>query len=429
RLARAEGFEHIRYEVRDVTTVELPPDHYDAVWFESSLHHIEPLERVCEQMARGLKPDGFLFLNEYVGPSAFAFPPRQRELIRAAFALIPSRFRRSFAPDGPEQLSTAPIPTPAEVKAEDPTESVRSADILSVVPDYFDVVSLRETGGTLLQFLLHGIAGNFQAGDPESLRVLRMLFEIEDALLEVGEMRSDFVVLAARPRKPVVPRPRRLPSPPPQEEEAAPPSLEDELAEKRTYLAQAEQYARTLEAEAAGKQAQLQELESYARKLEGELARKQARDGEIDTYARSLEEDLDSARALTQSMEMDLAAAQAYARSMETDLDSAQAYIRSREAELAAAQVYARSLEAELAKAQVHARSVEAELAKAQVHARSVEAELATAQVHARSVEAELAKAQVHARSVEAELAKAQVHARSVEAELAKAQVHARSVE
>lgn len=296
RLAREEGFANIHYEVRDVTlagSAELPPERYDAVWFESSLHHIEPLERVCQQVARTLKPDGFLFLNEYVGPSAFAFSARQKELIRAAFALIPARFRRSFEPGGPALLTSAPIPTPAEVKAEDPTEAVRSADILAVLPDYFDIVFRRETGGTLLQFLLHGIAGNFREDDPESLRILRMLFEIEDALLETGEVRSDFVVIAARPRKPVVAGPRRHVEPPP--EEASTAGVEDELAEKRMFLAQAERYARSLEAELGRQKAQLAELRGYARKLEEQLARRKAHGGEVETYARSLEAGLQTA--------------------------------------------------------------------------------------------------------------------------------------
>ncbi len=288
RLAREEGFDNIHYEVRDVTVGDLPPERYDAVWFESALHHIEPLERVCEQVARTLKPDGFLFLNEYVGPSAFAFSPRQKELIRAAFALIPARFRRSFQAGGPAQLRSAPIPTPAEVRAEDPTEAVRSADILAVVRDYFDVVSQRETGGTLLQFLLHGIAGNFHEGDPESLRVLRTLMEVEDTLLAAGEIRSDFMVLAARPRKPVVAKPPRPQAPPPMDE-AASASLEDELAEKRLYLGEAERYARNLEAEIARHREQFAEVQGYARKLEDELARKQAHAGEVEAYARNLE--------------------------------------------------------------------------------------------------------------------------------------------
>ena len=371
RLAREEGFDHIHYEVRDVTTAEdtdLPPERYDAVWFESALHHIEPLERVCEQAARTLKPDGFLFLNEYVGPSSFAFSPRQKELIRAAFALIPARFRRSFEPDGPAYLSSAPIPTPAEVRAEDPTESVRSADILTVIPDYFDVVSRRETGGSLLQFLLHGIAGNFQEGDPESLRILRMLIEIEDALLETGEVRSDFVVIAARPRKPVVAKPPRPHAPPPQEAALAA-SLEDELAEKRMYLGQAEQYARGLEAEIARQQTLLQELQDYVRKLEHELGRKQAHAGEVETYAKSLETGLHGTRTHLRKTETHL-------RETETNLHETESHLRETESHLRETKSHLRETETHLHEARTHLHETETRLRETQDRAGALQSEL-----------------------------------------------------
>ena len=364
QLAREEGFDHIHYEVRDVTTAEdtdLPPERYDAVWFESALHHIEPLERVCEQVARTLKPDGFLFLNEYVGPSAFAFSPRQKELIRAAFALIPERFRRSFQPGGPEHLSSAPIPTPAEVLAEDPTESVRSADILQVLPDYFEIISRRETGGSLLQFLLHGIAGNFHKGDPESLRVLRMLFEIEDALLETGELRSDFVVLAARPRKPVVAKPPRPHALPPQDQ-ASSAALEDEVAEKRMYLIQAQQYARSLEDEIARQQAQLQEVGGYAHKLEDELARKQAHTGEVETYAKNLESGVRSAETHLRETRTYLRHTETHLREIETHLRETETHLRDTETHLRDTETHLRDTETRLHEAADRADVLQREL-------------------------------------------------------------------
>jgi SAM-dependent methyltransferase len=207
RLALEQGLQGIRYEVRDANAAEIPAGRYDAVWFNSSLHHIEALESVCEAVARSLKPGGWLFLHEYVGPSVFDFPPRQQEVIRAAFDLIPPRFRRRFGPDG---FATAPaIPSPAAVAAVDPSEAVRSADILEVVGHYFDVVECNPAGGTVLQFLLHGIAGNFRPEDPESMKVLDLLIRIESTLIEVGDLRSDFVVVMARRRGTPAPSLRR----------------------------------------------------------------------------------------------------------------------------------------------------------------------------------------------------------------------------
>jgi SAM-dependent methyltransferase len=222
RLAREQGRQGIHYDVRDANTPGFllspisPEAHYDAVWFNSSLHHIEALERVCEGVARSLKPDGWLFVHEYVGPSVFALTPRQKQVIRAAFDLIPERFRRT----GPSTLAEAPaIPDPVQVMAVDPSEAIRSADILEVVGHYFDVVECNPAGGTILQFLLQGIAGNFRPEDPESMEVLDLLLRIDRTLVGVGDLQSDFVVLAARRREPPAsPRPappREAPPPRP----------------------------------------------------------------------------------------------------------------------------------------------------------------------------------------------------------------------
>jgi SAM-dependent methyltransferase len=202
RLARQEGRQGIHYEVRDANTPDFlhgPEARYDAVWFNSSLHHIEALEPVCEAVARSLKPDGWLFVHEYVGPNVFRLTPRQKQVIRAAFDLIPERLRRT----GPSTWAEAPaIPDPVQVAAVDPSEAIRSADILKVVGHYFDVVEQNPAGGTLLQFLLHGIAGNFRPEDPESMEVLDLLIRIERTLIGVGDLQSDFVLLAARRRDP-----------------------------------------------------------------------------------------------------------------------------------------------------------------------------------------------------------------------------------
>jgi hypothetical protein len=71
---------------------------------------------------------------------------------------------------------------------------------LKVVNDYFDIQTINPCGGSLLQFLLHGIAGNFRLEDPHSMRILQMLFDIEDGLIDSGALKSDFVVVAARQR-------------------------------------------------------------------------------------------------------------------------------------------------------------------------------------------------------------------------------------
>ena len=194
------GLDGIRYERADIQTMALAERAYDAMWFNNSLHHVRDLEVVCDRVAAAVRPGGVIFVNEYVGADRFDFPIHQKNAIRAAFALVPERYRRSFLDPG-RPVQPAPLfPNPRDVKEADPSESVRSSEILKVLEARFEIVACHNSGGTLLQFLLHGIAGNFRSDDSDSLAVLEMLFHIEDTLIDTGALPSDFVLVVARPR-------------------------------------------------------------------------------------------------------------------------------------------------------------------------------------------------------------------------------------
>lgn len=199
--AKAIGADSIRYVAMDVELDSLPHERYDAVWFDGSLHHIRDLESVCARVHDALNPGGWLFFNEYVGSNYFAFGEWQQACIRHSYGLIPERYRKSFVSDciGQPQ-DRAAIPDPEEVRRIDPSEAVRSQDILDVVERLFETRARNWCGGSLLQFLLHGIAGNFDEADADSIRILQMLLDIEDALIDSGSLESDFVVFAGQPK-------------------------------------------------------------------------------------------------------------------------------------------------------------------------------------------------------------------------------------
>jgi hypothetical protein len=95
-------------------------------------------------------------------------------------------------------MQSAPIPDPEEVRKTDPSEAVRSAEILGILRQNFDIVEYNEMGGTILQFLLSGIAGNFKSNDLNSIKVLNMAITIEDTLIEIGDIQSDFACIVAK---------------------------------------------------------------------------------------------------------------------------------------------------------------------------------------------------------------------------------------
>lgn len=202
-IARKEahliGASHIKYHVQDVQKTPLEKNAYDAVWFNGSLHHIKQLESVCESVRNALKPGGWVFYNEYVGANHFAFSERQRGVVESAFRLLPPEYRCSFQPEhfGKVQFNVQ-LPEPAEVIKVDPSEAIRSQDIRRVLSDYFVEHAFNPCGGNILQFALHGIAGNFVETDPRSMALLQMLFDIEDTFLKNRFFETDFAVGVAR---------------------------------------------------------------------------------------------------------------------------------------------------------------------------------------------------------------------------------------
>jgi hypothetical protein len=88
--------------------------------------------------------------------------------------------------------------------AVDPTEAIRSDEIIGVLQQYFEIIEKKEWGGNVLQYMLAGISGNFTPED-ESLRDrLRMLTNIEETLIKYGELKSDFAYIVARARSEVI---------------------------------------------------------------------------------------------------------------------------------------------------------------------------------------------------------------------------------
>ena len=70
--------------------------------------------------------------------------------------------------------------------------------IVPILRDHFRLLQCRALGGTILQFVLRDIAGNFRSEDRTAASVLEMLFAIEDALVDSGELPSDFALIVGK---------------------------------------------------------------------------------------------------------------------------------------------------------------------------------------------------------------------------------------
>ena len=197
--ASEAGLDHLRYAVADGNALELEPGSFDVVFGVHAIHHVEKLEHAFGEISRALTPDGLFFMNEFVGPTRFQWTDRQLEAVNGLLRALPEEFRRSAA-DG--RLKTeVPRPTVAEMIAADPSEAVRSGEILSVAASYFEILEVRPYGGTVLQLLLDDIAGNFARPGTGGKELLDAICAFEWALVEAGHLESDFAVVVARTKR------------------------------------------------------------------------------------------------------------------------------------------------------------------------------------------------------------------------------------
>lgn len=192
--AAALGEPLVRYHVGDLERLELPASAFDLVFGFQAIHHVNDLDRLFRMIKRALRPGGVLHMHEYVGPDRFQWSDTQLAHMNAFLDSLPPRYHRL-----PNGMVRGPRVRPevADVVACDPSEAIRSSEIIPVLKRHFRVLELRELGGALLHMGLSDIAQNFDPNHPVDRLMLRQFFDLEDRLMAQGVIASDFAVIVA----------------------------------------------------------------------------------------------------------------------------------------------------------------------------------------------------------------------------------------
>ncbi len=196
--AREAGLRPIEYRVVDLEKDPLPEGPYDAVFANDVLHHIADLEGLYGRIHEALAPEGKFLFNEYVGPNRFQYSEERMDLINRYFRLPGVLWRRERA-------------DPVKLAAGDPTEAVRSEDVLPLAHKFFLIEAEYAYGGGLLNPLLYEVMVNFDEGNPAHTRLLQVLCDAEDRLTRSGQLEPDFWIFVGR-REDQDPDRRRRPS-------------------------------------------------------------------------------------------------------------------------------------------------------------------------------------------------------------------------
>ena len=184
RVARTEadaaGFgRQIRYFAADFNRPVLPRDRYDIVFFHQSLHHVGKLEKLYRAVLHALKPDGYLYLDEFIGPSRHEWDPMRIAPHRKIFDALPR-----------EQRLADKLPMP--VQPDDPSEAIRSAEIMEQLRIGFEVERMCGYGGNLLSVVYPYLDWHEAPDD-----LIQMLMNEEDKMLTIEP--PYYALVLARP--------------------------------------------------------------------------------------------------------------------------------------------------------------------------------------------------------------------------------------
>ncbi|HEV7574006.1 MAG TPA: class I SAM-dependent methyltransferase [Thermoanaerobaculia bacterium] len=182
KLAADEGFSGaIHYSIADFNAVTLERSRFDLICFHQSLHHVEALEHLLLQVRRALKPGGMLYLDEFVGPSRTFWNEYTVRWYRAFYQTFP-RSVRYF-----DQLA---IP----IQKEDPSEAIRSSEILSRLLIGFSIEEFRGYGGNIMAVLFPNCVVE-QLTDEQ----VRTMIAAEESMIGAGAPHFHAVIVA-RPK-------------------------------------------------------------------------------------------------------------------------------------------------------------------------------------------------------------------------------------
>jgi len=194
RMASERGLKEIEYRKEDLNEVMLEKNVYDLIFAVGTIHHVEKLELLFEQINDALKDNGKFIMREYIGPNHVQFTDTQLSIINEILSILPEKYKTM---SNGLTKNIAQSPNLDYLMKIDPSESVRSQDIIQVMKERLEIIKLAYTGGTILHPLLSDIASNFEQ-DQDSETILKLLIFFEKMLIEARALPSDYVFCIAQ---------------------------------------------------------------------------------------------------------------------------------------------------------------------------------------------------------------------------------------
>lgn len=180
KRAAALGLSNTNFFVGDIYNLKVG-EKYDIVLFDGCLHHFDNLDALLEKVKSYLKKGGLLVIVEFTGPNRYQYSTEHVRKCNEALKLIPKTHRVFLR----SSLVKHKVWAPGYLRMylSDPSEGIRSGEILPAIHRQFNVLEEKKIGGDLLAPVLKGTVHHYlENGD--SNHILDKLFEFENDYLK-----------------------------------------------------------------------------------------------------------------------------------------------------------------------------------------------------------------------------------------------------
>jgi O-antigen biosynthesis protein len=168
--AEKEGVAGVHFALGDFNDAEIPLNRYDIVFFHQSLHHVASMERLFRRLAIALQPRAAIYLDEFTGPSRDQWSDQKLLVAQAVLDRLPDQAKLKKTIDAP-------------IARDDPSEAIRSGEIVRFVREFFDIEEWKPYGGQIVDLVFPAISKDW-AHSPEGCEATLEMLKIEDDEIE-----------------------------------------------------------------------------------------------------------------------------------------------------------------------------------------------------------------------------------------------------
>jgi hypothetical protein len=163
-----------------------PDSPFDLLLCKSVLHHIDGLERWMDLVRA--QASCAVYVDDFVGPARLQWSDRQLEAINRLLRVLPDEYKRDLTAEGRVRRRVG-RPDLERFVAKDPSEAIRSDEVLDVLDSRLRRVEVKPYGGAIYHQLFSRTMGNFE----DNPALVRVIVEIDLLLTDLGVFEPNYV--------------------------------------------------------------------------------------------------------------------------------------------------------------------------------------------------------------------------------------------